>query len=130
MINIFIALMLAVLSFNFFTVTYKLNGINRTLLFTPTSLFEVNIPLINDSDEFDLYFDKENLERDLTYYYDTQLKRYTSEYEVIYYYTNIDDEAMCTSEFCKAIEITLKAEILFEFLYEKTMKFEIRNTSI
>ena len=130
MSNVFIALIFAVVSFNFFTVSYKLNGINRTLLFTPTSLFEINIPLINDNDDFELYFDKTSLENDLTYYYDTHLSRYTSEYDINFHYINIEDESMCVSEFCKAVEVTISSEILFGFKYEKTMLFEIRNTTL
>lgn len=130
MSNIFIALLLAVASFNFFTVSYKLNGINRTLLFTPISIFEINVPLINSNEEFDLYFDKQSLEKDLTYYYDSHLIRYTGEYDIDYFYVNIDDGSMCTETFCKAIEVTISSEILFGFKYKKAMRFEIRNTSL
>jgi hypothetical protein len=130
MTNIFLAILLAVVSFNFFTVTYKLNGINRTLLFTPTSIFEVNVPLVDFNENLDLYFDKEKLESDLTSYYDSNLIRYTSEYDISFYYLNIEDKSLCISDFCKAVEVTVNSEILFGFQYEKTMRFEIRNTTL
>lgn len=126
MINIGIALMVMVMSFQCFTITYRLNGINRTLYDIPLSIFEVSIPLAQDADEIVIYFDKDYLINQLTYYFDNKLPFYTDDYSLTYYFTNTYDEAMCLSETCTAIEITLEAEILFLTRYHKTARYEIR----
>lgn len=129
MILIGIALMIMILSVQCFTVTYRINGINRTLLETPTSLFEVSIPIVQDNGEFVPYFDKEKLIKKLTYYYDSKLPEYTSDYQVSYYYTNVGSSSLCLLPRCDAIEITIRAKIIFLSEYNKTMRFEIRRAS-
>ena len=125
MINIGLAIMVMVMSFQCFTITYRLNGINRTLYDIPLSIFEVSIPLVHE-EEIVIYFDKDYLTNQLTYYFDNKLPFYTDDYQVTYYFTNTGDEAMCLIETCTAIEITLDAEIVFFTRYHKTARYEIR----
>ena len=91
MINIGIALLVVILSFQCFTITYRLNGINRTLLEIPLSIFEVAIPLVREDDETTLYYDKDYLINELTYYFDNKLPFYTDDYDVKYYFSNTGD---------------------------------------
>lgn len=126
MINIGIALMIMVMSVQCFTVTYRINGINRTLIETPTSLFEVSIPIIQDDGEYAAYYDKDKLKTSLTHYYDDKLKEYSSNYHIFYYYTNVGSTSICLLGKCDAIEITIRAKIIFLSEYSKTMRFEIR----
>ena len=62
MSNIIISLTIAVMSLHFFTVTYRLNGINRSLYNIPISIFESSIPLLQDTESFEPYYDKDKLE--------------------------------------------------------------------
>ena len=126
MINIGIALLVVILSFQCFTITYRLNGINRTLLEIPLSIFEVAIPLVREDDETTLYYDKDYLINELTYYFDNKLPFYTDDYDVKYYFSNTGDSSMCLTNTCSAIEITLDDEIVFFSRYHKTARYEIR----
>lgn len=125
--NIMFCLTLVILSLQFFTVTYRLNGVNRTLYNIPISIFETSIPLVADDGVFIAYYDKEELDDKLTYYFDTSLKKYVNRYEVDYYYYNQSDYSICQSSYCDAIEITLTADILFNVHYQKSARFYIRS---
>ena len=127
MINIYLSVFVMVLSFNCFTFTYRYNGINRTLMEMPKSLLETSIPLIEVDDPFFIHFDREELTNNLTYYFDSHLPRYTDEYHLDYYFSNTGDESMCLTDSCTAIEINLKAKVLFFSEYDKTMRYEIRS---
>ncbi len=125
MIIIAIALLVMVMSVQCFSVTYRINGINRTLLETPISLFEVAIPLIQD-DEFIAYFDKDELTKNLTYYYDNKLPKYSSDYTINYYFSKTGETSYCLGKMCNAIEIRIRAKIIFLTNYDKSMRFEVR----
>lgn len=126
MINIGIALLVMVMSFQCFTITYRLNGINRTLMEIPLSIFEVAVPLAQENDEIVIYFDQEYLINELTYYFDNKLPFYTSNYDLNYYFSNTGETSMCIEGNCSAIEISLDAEVVFFTRYQKTARYEIR----
>lgn len=125
--NIIFSLMISVLSLHFFTVTYRTNGVNRTLYNIPISIFESSIPLLYEGDVFEPYFDKESLEAKLTYYFDSNLKKYVSKYYLEYYYFNQDDYSICRGNRCQAVEISLKADIVLNVKYNKSATFYIRS---
>ena len=125
--NILFSLTIAVLSLQFFTVTYRLNGVNRTLYNIPISIFETSIPLISDNDEFVAYYHREVLNDQLTYYFETSLKKYVNHYTLDFYYFNQEDFSICLGEYCDAIEITLKADVLLNIKYQKAARFYIRS---
>ena len=127
MINIYLSVFVMVLSFNCFTFTYRYNGINRTFMEMPRSLLETSIPLVDDDEELIVHFYKEELIDKLTYYFDTHLDKYTDDYQVNYYFSNTGDESLCLTHFCTAVEINLKAKVLFFSEYDKTMRYEIRS---
>ena len=91
MSNIIISLAIAVMSLHFFTVTYRLNGINRSLYNIPISIFESSIPLLQDTESFEPYYDKDKLEEKLTYYLDNSISRYCHSYSVEFYYYYQED---------------------------------------
>lgn len=124
--NILFIITLGVLSLNFFTITYRVNGLNRLIHNVPISLFETSIPIIEESDELTLYYDKELLENKLTSYFDKSIYKYTDEYRVTFYYYNQEDESICKGDKCDAIEITLKAKIDLFSEFKKTARFYIQ----
>lgn len=126
MANIGIALLVMIMSFHCFTITYRLNGINRTLLEIPLSLFEVAIPLVNINEEEGLYFDKDYLVDELTYYFDSKLPYFTDNYTINYYFSKTGEDSYCLDDQCTAIEINLVAEIVFFTEYNQTARYEIR----
>lgn len=125
--NLIISVAFAILSLHFFTVTYRVTGINRTLYNIPISIFEVSIPLLQEDGDFTPFYDKEMLESKLTSYFHSTLHKYTEKYTVEYYYYNQEDFSYCTSSTCDAIEITLTSKIFINFNYQKTARFYIRN---
>ena len=126
MINIGIALLVMVMSFQCFTITYRLNGINRTLLEIPLSIFEIAGPLVQENNDIVVYFDKDFLVSELTYYFDNKLPFYSSDYQLNYYFSTTGESSMCLEKYCTAIEINLDAEIIFLTRYKKTVRYEIR----
>ena len=125
--NIMFSLLIAILSLHFFTVTYRVNGVHRTLFNVPISIFETSVPLLSDNDEPNLYFVKRSLEKKLNAYFASQLKRYVSDYEISYYYYNQSDYSVCRTNECTSVEINLKAKIVLNFNYDKTANFYIRS---
>lgn len=122
MSNILLSLMILIMSFNLFTISYQVNGINRVVIHTPIAYFEVSIPLAN-SDE--LYFDKVKLEERLMNYYSKSIEKYTHKYNVNFYYYNLEDESVCLGDKCRGVEITVDAGLMFYYSYTRTMFYQI-----
>ena len=66
MINMIISFMVVVLSFNFFMMSYQVNGLNRLVMNAPISLFETAIELMDINKDKGPIFNKDVLERNLT----------------------------------------------------------------
>lgn len=125
--NIMFAIFIGVLSLNFFTITYDITGINRVMYNIPIGIFESSIPLVQDSDVPNMYFDKDTLESKLTSYLSNSVKKYTSSYEISYYYYVQEDESICKTDYCTAVKVTLEAKIMLVSTYSKSMKFYIQS---
>ena len=123
----FICFLVVTLSFNFFMMSYQVNGLNRLVMNAPISLFETAIELMDINEESGPIFNKEVLERNLTSYFDFSLPHYTEEYEVGFYYYNPIDHSVCIDENAKAVEVTVSASFIFAYQYQKTMFYEIRS---
>lgn len=126
MIAMFISLVVVVLSFNFFMVSYQINGINRLVKGAPLSLFETAVVLY-EIEETGPYFDKTILEDNLTSFFDYHLPRYTDQYSISFYYYNIEDHSLNMSDEPKAVEVTVNSELVLSKHYQKTMHYEIRS---
>ena len=127
MINMIISFLVVVLSFNFFMMSYQVNGLNRLVMNAPISLFETAIELMDINEDNGPVFNKETLENNLTSYFDFSLPHYTDEYEVNFYYYNPSDHSVCLNEKAKAVEVSVSASFIFAFQYQKTMFYEIRS---
>ena len=125
MIAIFISFFVVVLSFNFFIVSYQINGINRIVLAAPLSLFETAIDLFDIDEDIGPIFDKEILVDNITSYFDYHLPRYTDDYTLSYYYYNPADQSIELSDNAKAVEVLVEANLALSYKYEKTMYYEI-----
>lgn len=126
MIVAFLVVVVALISFSFFTVTTRINAINRVVITTPFEIFETSIPLLNEDNNIDLYFDKDALEEKLADYYFTNLEKYTSEITIDFYYYNQEDKSYCLDDKCNAVEVCVESEIVFDFQYSRTMYYEIK----
>lgn len=127
MIVIFISLFIVVMSCNFFTISFQINGINRLVLATPIALFETSVVLFDLSNDESPYFDKQILEDNINSYFDFSLPRYSQDYDISVSYYNQEDHSICLSDKPEATEITIQATLDFSFEYQKTMYYEIRS---
>ena len=127
--NIMFSLFIALMSLQLFTLTYRINGVNRTMFNIPKGIFESSIPLVQNTYYPTIYYDKTILEDSLTYYFDTNLHKYVSHFDLEFYYYNQQDDSICVSDKCNAVEITLKASIMLDIKYKKTARFYIRRNA-
>lgn len=125
MIAMIISFFVVVLSFNFFIVSYQVNGVNRLVLSAPLSLFETAIILYDIDEEIGPIFDKEILVDNITSYFDFHMPRYTNNYSLSFYYYNPEDHSLDMSDKPKAVEVLLDANLALSYHYEKTMFYEI-----
>lgn len=125
MVTIIISFLVVVLSFNFFMMSYQINGINRLVMSAPMSLYETAINVFEIDEEKGPYFDKEILEENITYYFTFHMPRYTEDYQLDFYYYNPIDHSLDMNDEVKAVEVTLNANIILYYHYQKTMYYEI-----
>ena len=125
MVTIIISFLVVVLSFNFFMMSYQINGINRLVMSVPISLYETAINVFEIDEEKGPYFDKEILEENITYYFTFHMPRYTEDYQLDFYYYNLIDHSLDMNDEVKAVEVTLNANIILYYHYQKTMYYEI-----
>lgn len=123
MILILIAALIAILSTSMFLVIYQVNGINRAIISMPISILEPCVPV--DHPEEKPVFDKEKVIEELTYYYNYMIPKYTTNYEVKYYFYNTENESFCVGEDCSAIEISVEAILMYDYHYKRVMYYEI-----
>ena len=125
MVAIFISFFVVVLSFNFFMISYQINGINRLVLSAPLSLYETAINLFEIDEDVGPTFDREILEDNITSYFNYHMPRYTNDYTLSFYYYNPIDHSIELSENLKAVEVLISANLVLSYHYEKTMYDEI-----
>ncbi len=126
MVTMIISFFVVVLSFNFFMMSYQINGINRLVMSAPLSLYETAINLFDIDEEIGPTFDKEILEDNITSYFSFHMPRYTSNYDLEFYYYIPSDHSMDMSDDAKAVEVTVEASLILFYHYQKTMYYEIR----
>ena len=126
MVCMIISFFVVVLSFNFFMMSYQINGINRIVMSAPISLYETAINMFDIDEEVGPSFDKQILEDNITSYFDFHMGRYTSDYDLDFYYYLPLDHSIDMSDDPKAVEVTLEAITVLFYHYQKTMYYEIR----
>ena len=127
MISMIIAFFVAFLSFNFFMNSYQINGINRLVFGMPISLYETAINMLDIDEDKGPYFIKGELESNINSFYAFHMPRYTDKYRLSFYYYNIANHSLDFSNEPRAVEVTLKADLVMFNTYQKTMFYEIRS---
>ena len=127
MVLMFIALFVAVISFNFFMMSYQINGVNNLVLAMPISLYETSINMININDSTGPTFDKQRLEERINKYFSFSMKKYTDDYALSFYYYSPFDQSVCLSDSCYAVEVKVDATLILYYHYSKTMYYQIRS---
>ena len=126
MLVMFVAFVFIILSFNFFMISYQINGVNRLVYGANPALFESSINLYNINEISGPYFSQTKLEKRLTSYFDYSMPKYTSDYSLDFYYYNPNNHSICLSTSCHAVEVTINATLTLNYKYSKTIYYEIR----
>ena len=103
MIFLMISALIGLISMQYFSLNYSIQGLNRAIVFTPIELMYKSVTVYGDSP----LFDKDDFEMIVLSYYSHILPRYTNSYEVDFYYYNSIDESMCLIDNCDGVEITI-----------------------
>lgn len=127
MISALISLVIGVLSFQVFSLTYQLGGINRTIVNMPKAVLEKALVLERvNSDKYYVYFDQDNLILSIQNYLDDNMSKYCDQYDIEtnYYLPQLNNRP-CTIDKCNGVNVTITCRILLAFDYSKTMYYEI-----
>ena len=127
MVTIFIALFIIVFCFKFFMISYQMNGISRLVYGVPITLFEASVNMLAIKEDEGVTFNRSLLENNLTSYFDYSMHNYVNEYTLDFYYYNPEDYSYCTATNCSAVEVTVKADLILNYRYKKTLFYEIRS---
>ena len=127
MFGVIVAFLLVVFSFNFFMISYQINGINRLVFNAPLSLYETAINLYDLDEDHSPYFMKETLEDNITYYFSYHMPRYTEHYSLSFYYYQLGNHSLDMSDEAKAVEVNVTADLALSYQYRRTMHYEIRS---
>ena len=122
-----ISFFIVVLSFNFFIISFQINGINRLVLGAPTSLYETAIDLFDIDEGEKPAFDKAILEENINHYFAYSMPTYTNDYELRFFYYNPDNHIICLENKCYAVEVKVSATLALAYHYQRTMFYEIRS---
>ena len=127
MVGMIISFFVAFLSFNFFMNSYQINGMNRLVLGMPVSLYETAINMIDIDEEKGPFFNKNELEDNLTSFYAFHMPRYTDDYRLSFYYYNPNNHSLYLGDEPRAVEVTIRASLVLFNNYRRTMFYEIRS---
>ena len=130
MIIMFFVFLLTTFLFSSFTISLKLQTINRAIIYMPVELFETAIPVTNINENEWLYFDKAKLNNNLSTYFENKLSNVMSDYTYSLYYYNQADGSICTSNKCNAVEVTVTGHYSFNFLYSRSVSYEIHKGAL
>lgn len=122
----FLSVLMSVLIFSIFSFEMKLTGLTRTILNSPKSIFETAIPLVTEDEEFDPYLLKEDVKQKYNAYLDSTVYKYVKNYDVEYYFYNIDNQGTCDIRDCKGVEISFRSNINMFYTYHYKTYFEIK----
>lgn len=123
MIYIFLAAIFAMFSFQFFTLNYSIQGLNRAIIYTPIELMMMDV----SSQGSGVSFTTNEIEEHVLNYYNKTLPRYAKDYEVDFYFYNKEDDSICTSTYCDGVEITVDATLMISYKYHRVMFYELVN---
>ena len=121
MIYLMISALMGLVSLQYFSLNYSIQGLNRAIVFTPIELMYKSVSMYGDSP----LFNKEDFEDLVLSYYSHILPRYTKSYEVDFYYYNSIDESMCLTDTCNAVEITIDCKLNITYNYHRIMYYEM-----
>ena len=109
-----------------FSFSYRISGLNRSLIYSPRQIFECAIPLIRADEEADPYYDKELVKSKYEEYLDSVVYRYVDTYNVDYYFYSPSTNGVCDVNDCQGVEIFFEAKVTSFYTYKSHMFYEIK----
>ena len=127
--NIFLSLMVALFSFQTFTLTYQVSTFKKSVVNIPISLFESCISFYELAGNLNKkpFYKKEKLEMMLSDYFKKALTPCTNKYSYDLYYFDSNDHKLCKGDYCDGIKISCRGTILFAYEISETMSYEIKD---
>jgi len=105
-----------------FTITFQINGLNRSVINTPIELMIMDV---TSSGTEAVFISSKIIER-LDSYYSKTLPRFCKEYETSYYFYNKEDESMCVEDYCDCVDVTVTATLSLNYHYERVMFYKLK----
>ena len=125
---LYLGILLVNLVFVMASYVYKINGINRTIIQTPHSILETSIPLTMQKEEVVLYYDQSKLKNNYEKYLESEITKYSDDYQVEYYFYNTNDGGFCDITNCQGVVIKVEAKVMLGITYKREMKYEIQES--
>ena len=129
MIVAILGVLLSVCTFSMFNTSYRISGLNKTILNAPRQIFEVAVNYVNESEYVNFSYDKKKLKEEYEAYLNKIVYKYTKNYAVTYYFYNITNKQACYFVACNGVEITFNSDINLFTHYQKVMNYEIRGVN-
>lgn len=121
MIIMFFAAIMGIMIINLSYISSSFQGLNRAIIFAPIEIMYKDLKMVNDT----LLFNVSKIENNMNEYYAKSLPKYCSSYTVEYFFYNEEDSGVCLDESCRGFEVTIRAEIVFSLVYERTMNYKV-----
>ena len=125
MILMLLSTLIGVVSLQYFTLNYSIQGLNRAILFTPIELMYKGVVPLGDKPRIS----RDDFEYIVLSYYDNIIPRYSKEYSVEFYYYNLSDQSMCLTDYCDGVEITIDCKLNITYDYHRVMYYEMKEAS-
>ena len=125
MIIIFIALLLLIASYSFFSFSFMVHGLNRLIINAPRTIFECAV--VSDDNGEPYYYQEEIKERYLSYLEDN-IYNFVKSYETHFRFYFPTTGGLC-DEKCEGVEVTISSYIAFSYTYSRTMFYEIKEVN-
>ena len=121
MIFLMISALIGLVSLQYFSLNYSIQGLNRAIVYTPIELMYKSVTMYGESP----LFIKDDFETLVLSYYSRILPRYTNSYDVDFYYYNIENESICLFDNCDGVEITINCKLNLTYDYHRVMYYEM-----
>ena len=125
MILMLLSAIIGAVSLQYFALNYSIQGLNRAILFTPIELMYKGVMNLGDKPSIS----RDDFEYIVLSYYDNIIPRYSKDYEVSFYYYNLDDQSMCLTDTCDAVEITIDCKLNITYEYHRVMYYEMKEAN-
>ena len=125
MILIFISAVMIMCSVNLFTISSRINGVNKTIINAPMEIFQYSVPISGSSLEIKLYFDQEMLKSKYIEYLDSTIYKFVPSYTVDFRFYDPETNITCRND-CEGVEISFDAPIIATYKFHRLMFYEIK----